>query len=55
MLVETSYNTPLINVNGIFRLNLAILALPNIKVPINCFRCKRVESFGFLMSPYLLL
>ena len=55
MLAETSHNTPFVNVNGIFRLNLAILALPDIKVLINCLRRERVKPFGFLASTYLSL
>jgi len=43
MLAETSYNTPFVNVDGVFRLDLAILALPDIKVLVNCPRYKRVK------------
>lgn len=53
MLAETSHNTPFIDINGIFRLNLAILAIPDIKVLINRSRCERVEPLGFLMSTHL--
>jgi hypothetical protein len=55
MLAETSHNTAFINVDGVFRLDPAILAIPDIKVPMNRFRCERVEPFGFLTSPYLRL
>ena len=53
MLAETSHNTPFVNVDGVFRLDPAILALPDIKVPMNCLRRERVEPFGFLASTHL--
>ena len=53
MLAETSHDTPLINVDSVFRLDPTILALPDIKVPMNRFRGKRVEPFSFLTSTHL--
>jgi hypothetical protein len=53
MLAETSHNTPFINIDGVFRLNPAILPIPDIKVPMNRSRCGRVEPLGFLTSTHL--
>jgi len=55
MLAETSHNTPFVNVDGVFRLDPAILALPDIKVPVNRLGRERVEPFGFLASTHLSL
>jgi hypothetical protein len=52
MLAETSH-TPFIDVDGVSRLDPAILAIPDIKVPMNRFRGERVEPFGFLTSTIL--
>jgi hypothetical protein len=53
MLAETSYNASFIDVDGVFGLDLTILILPDIKLPMNRFRCERVEPFGFLTSTHL--
>ena len=53
MLAETSHNTSFINVDGVFGLDPAVLALPDIKVPMNRFGCERVEPLGFLTSTHL--
>ena len=53
MLAETSHNTAFINVDGVFRLDPAILAIPDIKVSMNRSRCERVEPLGFLTSTHL--
>ncbi|KAJ0126785.1 hypothetical protein HZ326_30109 [Fusarium oxysporum f. sp. albedinis] len=52
-LPKPSHHTPFINVDGVFRLDPAILAIPDIKVPMNRSRCERVEPLGFLTSTHL--
>ena len=53
MLAETSHNTPFVNVDDVFRLDPDILALPDIKVPVNCLGRERVEPVDFLTSTHL--